>query len=267
MSLYINYFKLRVMSFIQYRVAAIAGLTTQFFWGMMMIFIYIAFYTYGSDVSSISLSQIITYTWLHQAFYALLSVRLNDSEIADAIKSGDVAYEIIRPYNLYLWWYIKTVAKRVCAGILRVAPVIVLAFLLPEPYRLSLPSSFSSFMLFIISLVLGIFVVTGINMLIYTIGFYTYNQTGISQIINSFIEVLSGSLVPVVLLPLFLQNATYYLPFRLISDLPFRLYTANIGIYEGLFSIGLQVIWIIVLILVGNLIVKFSLKKVFVQGG
>lgn len=267
MSLYLNYFKLRMVSFVQYRTAAIAGLTTQFVWGIMMVFIYIAFYTNGSEIDSISLSQVITYTWLHQAFYALLSVRFNDNEIADSIKSGDVAYEIIRPYNLYLWWYIKTIAKRVSSGMLRVLPVVILAFLLPEPYRLSFPSSFSNFILFIVSLVLGIFVVTGINMLIFTIGFYTYNEIGIRQIINSFIEVMSGSLVPVVMLPVFLQDATYYLPFRLISDLPFRLYTNNIGISEGLLSIGFQIIWIILLILVGNLIVKRSLKKVFVQGG
>ena len=267
MRLYLNYFKLRLISFIQYRVAALAGLTTQFFWGIMLIFIYTAFYAYGDSVDSISLSQIITYTWLHQAFYSLLNVRLNDSEIASSIKNGDVAYEIIRPYNLYFWWYIKTLAKRVCSGVLRVLPVIVLSNLLPEPYGLSLPNSFLHFILFMVSLVLGIFVVTGINMLVYTIGFYTYNETGISQIINSFIEVLSGSLVPVVLLPMFIQKSTYYLPFRLISDLPYRLYTSNIGIYDGLFSIGLQIIWIIILILVGNLIVKKSLRKVFVQGG
>ena len=66
---------------------------------------------------------------------------------------------------------------------------------------------------------------------------------------------------------MFIQKSTYYLPFRLISDLPYRLYTSNIGIYDGLFSIGLQIIWIIILILVGNLIVKKSLRKVFVQGG
>lgn len=267
MSLYLSYFKLRIMMFMQYRISAIAGLTTQFFWGMMLIFIYIAFYTNGSDVSSISLSQLISYTWLHQAFYALLSVRQNDDEIANSIKSGNVAYEIIRPYNLYFWWYIKVFAKRISAGILRVVPVIVLAFMLPEPYNLSLPSSVLNFVLFLVSLIFGIFIVTGINMLVYTIGFYTYNQTGISQIINSFIELLSGALIPVVFLPIFIQNATYYLPFRMITDLPFRLYSNNIGIYEGLISIGMQVIWIVILIIIGNLIVKKSLKKVFVQGG
>ena len=267
MRLYLNYFRLRILMFMQYRTAAIAGLSTQFFWGMMLIFIYIAFYTYGNNVDSMSLSQIITYTWLHQSFYALLSVRLSDEEIADSISSGNVAYEIIRPYNLYFWWYIKVFAKRVASGILRIIPVVLLAFMLPEPYGLSLPSSFLNFILFMVSLILGIFIVTGINMLVYTIGFYTYNQNGISQIINSLIEVLSGAYLPVVFLPMFIQKVTYFLPFRMITDLPFRLYSNNIGVNEGLISILFQFIWIIILIVVGNLIVKKSLKKVFVQGG
>ena len=87
------------------------------------------------------------------------------------------------------------------------------------------------------------------------------------RILNCIMEVLSGGLVPVVLLPGVIQKTTYYLPFRLISDLPFRVYTNNIGIYEGLTSIGLQVIWIAVLVFLGNMIVKRSLRKVFVQGG
>jgi len=197
----------------------------------------------------------------------LLSVRQNDTEIADSIRSGNVAYEIIRPYNLYFWWYIKVVAKRISTGLLRVMPVVIVAMFLPEPYNLSLPCSFNHFMLFLVSLILGIFVVSGVNMIVYTIGFYTYNEAGIGSILNSIMELLSGSLVPVALLPMFIQKSTYYLPFRLISDLPYRVYSGNIGIYEGLTSIGLQIVWIMLLILIGNLIVKVSLRKVFVQGG
>ena len=266
MRLYVNYFKLRMMTFLQYKVSAIAGLTTQFFWGLMMIGIYLAFYSSKSDVG-INLEQIIAYTWLHQACYGFLAVRVNDQEISSAIRSGSVAYEIIRPYNLYLWWYIKSISKRIANGMLRVFPVIIVALILPEPYRLALPSSISNFILFLISLVLGILVVSAINMLVYTIGFYSYNDAGIGSIINSIMEVLSGGLVPVILLPNIIQRLTYYLPFRLISDLPFRVYTNNIGIYEGMLGIGLQLGWIIILVFVGNMIVKKSLGKVFVQGG
>ncbi len=266
MRLYLNYFKLRIMTFLQYRSAAIAGLTTQFFWGLMMIFIYMALYQNAPNVS-MNLEQVIAYTWLHQAFYAFLAVRVMDSEIRDSIRSGNVAYEIIRPYNLYYWWYIKCVAKRVASGILRVMPVIVVASLLPKPYGLPLPSSFTNFILFLISLLLGVFVVSGINMLVHTIGFYTYNEAGISSMLNSVMEFLAGELVPVALLPIFIQKGTYYLPFRLVCDLPFRLYSNNIGISEGLLGLGLQIIWIIILFIIGNVIVKSALKKVFVQGG
>lgn len=266
MKLYINYFKLRIITFLQYRTSAIAGMMTQFFWGIMMIFIYMAFYS--TDVTvGINLSEIVAYTWLHQACYALLSVKLNDQEIAGAIRDGSVAYEIVRPYNLYFWWYIKTVSKRMANGILRIWPVLIVALLLPSPYGLVLPSSFLNFILFLISLILGVFVVAGINMLVYTMGFYTYNEAGIGNILNCIMELLSGGLVPVILLPGIIQKMTYYLPFRLISDLPFRVYTNNIGVYEGLFSIGLQVVWIVVLITIGNMIVKKSLRRVFVQGG
>lgn len=266
MKLYINYFKLRIITFLQYKTSAIAGMATQFFWGIMMIFIYMAFYSKGSEVG-MSLSEIITYTWLHQACYGLLSIRQNDKEIAKSIRDGSVAYEIIRPYNLYFWWYIKTVSKRMANGILRIWPVLIVALLLPSPYGLVLPSSFLNFILFLISLILGVFVVAGLNMLVYTIGFYTYNEAGIGNILNCIMELLSGGLVPVILLPGIIQKMTYYLPFRLISDLPFRVYTNNIGVYEGLFSIGLQVVWIVVLITLGNMIVKKSLRRVFVQGG
>lgn len=266
MMVYINNFKLRIKMFLQYREAAIAGLTTQFFWGIMLVFIYIAFYSNGGN-DSINLEQIVTYTWLHQAFYAFLTVRINDKEISDSIRNGSVAYEIIRPYNLYYWWYIKTLSKRIASGMLRFLPVINISLLLPKPYGMMLPTSFFNFILFIVSLLLGSLVVSGINMLVHTIGFYTYNESGISSMLNNIMEFLAGGLVPVALLPMFIQKATYYLPFRLISDLPFRVYSNNIGINEGLFLIGMQVIWIFVLVILGNFIVKKSLNKVFIQGG
>jgi ABC-2 type transport system permease protein len=254
------------MTFLQYRSAAIAGLTTQFFWGLMMIFIYMALYQNAPNVS-MNLEQVIAYTWLHQAFYAFLAVRVMDSEIRDSIRSGNVAYEIIRPYNLYYWWYIKCVAKRVASGMLRVMPVVIIALLLPRPYGLMLPASFTNFILFLVSLILGVLVVSAINMLVHTIGFYTYNEAGISSMLNSVMEFLAGELVPVALLPVFIQKGTYFLPFRLVCDLPFRLYSNNIGISEGLLGLGLQIIWIIILFIIGNVIVKSALKKVFVQGG
>lgn len=266
MSLYIKYFKLRLMTVFQYRAAALAGIATQFFWGFMMLFIYIAFFSSGVNVG-ISLKETVAYLWLHQAFLSFLGVKFAFSEITDSIKNGNVAYEIVRPYNLYYWWFVSVVTKRVSNGILKFLPVMILAFILPEPYNLPFPHSFSSFILFVITFILGIFLVSSLNLLIYTIGFYTYNATGIGSILTTIMDFLAGSLVPVVMLPAIIQKSSYYLPFRFISDLPFRIYSGNIGTIEGSYSIVIQIIWIIILVFIGNIIVKKSLRKVFIQGG
>lgn len=266
MSLYIKYFKLRLMTVFQYSASALAGIATQFFWGFMMLFIYTAFFSSGVDVG-INLKKTVAYLWLYQAFLSFLGVRFAFPEITDAIKNGSVAYEIVRPYNLYYWWYVKVITKRVSNGILKFLPVMILAFLLPEPYNLPLPYSFASFFLFIITFILGVFLVSALNLLIYTIGFYTYNASGIGSILTTIMDFLAGSLIPVVMLPAFIQKSTYFLPFRFISDLPYRIYSGNIGILEGSYSIFIQLIWILILVFIGNLIVKKSLRKVFIQGG
>ncbi|WP_373665443.1 hypothetical protein [Sporomusa silvacetica] len=49
---------------LQYRAAAIAGMSTQFFWGFMYGMIYEAFFASTTAVLPITLKQLITYVWL-----------------------------------------------------------------------------------------------------------------------------------------------------------------------------------------------------------
>lgn len=93
----------------------------------------------------INLKETVAYLWLYQAFLSFLGVKFAFPEITDAIKNGSVAYEIARPYNLYYWWYVKVITKRVSNGILKFLPVLILAYLLPEPYNLPFPQ-FCEFM-------------------------------------------------------------------------------------------------------------------------
>ena len=47
MSYYLSYFKLRFITSLQYRAAALAGISTQFFFGFVFIMVYVAFYESG----------------------------------------------------------------------------------------------------------------------------------------------------------------------------------------------------------------------------
>ena len=266
MKAYISYLKKELVTGLQYRAAALAGIMTQIFWGLIFIMLYKAFYSHAT-IDAINYKELMCYVWLSQSFFALSYIRTKDQDIRDSIVNGTVAYELCRPYNLYWWWYLKLLAKRYAAVLLRFSPIIIIGAIVPAPYGLSLPNSPLAFLLFIITLLLGSLIVTAFNIIIHFITFYTMQDKGTSSIINTIAELLSGFAIPLPLMPNIIINFSEYLPFRLIGDLPFRIYSGNIATPYALKSIILQILWIIILFIIGNLIMKNALKKVSVQGG
>ena len=263
---YLRYFKVTIIAGLQYRISAFSGLITQFFWGLLYMFIYKTFYSYTS-ISSINFKELMCYVWLNQAFITLTFLNFNDNEITETIKNGAVSYELCRPYDLYWWWFIKLISKRYARALLRFIPIVIFASLLPKPYNLSLPISISAFILFIITMFLGSIIVTTINIIVDGIVFFTLDDKGISSLIYNIGSLFSGIAIPLPLLPLYILNICNYLPFRFIGDLPFRVYSGNIGINSAINSIIICFIWIIVLVIIGKLIFKQAIDKVSIQGG
>lgn len=266
MRAYYSYFKSEIMVGLQYRAAALAGLSTQFFWGIILSFIYSSFYQHAS-LSNFSIEEVMCYVWLNQAFFSLVYPSIKDNQIMDQIKNGTVAYELCRPYDLYWWWYLKILSKRYSACMLRCLPVLLFAFILPKGYNLSLPSSMGSLILFIITLFLGTIIISAINMIIQSISFFTNEDKGIASIFYTIMSLLSGIAVPLPFLPDNINVINYVLPFRLINDLAYRTYSGNMDINSILISILMQIAWIIILIIIGKMIMKKVLTKASIQGG
>ncbi len=264
MKSYLKYFKTELLVGLQYKSAAIAGLATQFFWGLLYAFLYKSFYSHTS-IKSINYGELMCYVWLTQSFFAMIIISIKDHNIISMIKDGSVAYEMCRPYNLYFWWYMRLLSKRYAAVMLRSIPILIFAILLPKPYGLMAPISFKAFILFIITLLLGSFVVVGISMLIQCISFFTIEDRGVAGIFCTIGDLLSGFQLPIPLLPLFLIDITKYLPFRFIGDLSFRVYSGNLPINYSL--VLWQIFWIIALIIIGNIVLKIALRRVVIQGG
>jgi ABC-2 type transport system permease protein len=263
---YISYFKLQIINGLQYKTAAIAGVSTQFFWGFITIFLFEAFYLSGNSNQPINFEQLVPYIWLTQAFLALTYL-MDEKDITESIKNGNVCYELTKPYNIYYFWYIKILAKRYAAAMLRFLPVIIISVLLPAPYNLTAPLSLLNFIIFVISLLLGTFILSGLTMLIIVFTFYNYTGDGIADIIYIISRLLIGVVIPLPFLPDFIKNATYFLPFRLIGDLSFRIYTGNMPINEAIISVILQITWIIGMIIIGNALIQKATRRIYIQGG
>lgn len=267
MKAYITYFKLKFITGLQYRAAALAGISTQFFFGFVYIMVYFAFYKSGSGSLPMEMSSLASYLWLNQAFYALITHFYKDNEIYNMIRTGNISYELIRPKNIFYMWYFKILGQRYSSTLLRSIPIIVVTLLLPEPINLSLPVSFNAFILSIISLIVGSLLIIALSTLYPIITLFTMNEKGVVNIFIVIADLLSGLIIPIPFFPSILRKISSFLPFQYVSDLPFRIYIGNMNIHDGLIGLGIQFIWLFIIILIGYKLMNYNLKRVVVQGG
>ena len=264
---YISLLRVRFLNGLQYRAAALGGLSTQFFWGLMLVFIYKAFYGEAASSNGFSYKDLVTFVWLQQAFLSFIFLYDWDMEMLDMITTGGISYELCRPVGVYHVWYVKLFSKRLSRGTLRFLPVVLLGFLMPSPYKLSLPPNPAALLLFIITLLLGLLLLVAISMLIYISIFKTMSPIGSIGVFCIVGEFFSGMTIPVPLMPLWLQKVCMVLPFRWTSDLPLRVYSGNIGTQDALISIAVQLIWIVILVFIGAYAMKLVTRLSVVQGG
>jgi ABC-2 type transport system permease protein len=158
-------------------------------------------------------------------------------------------------------------AKSVSQVVTRMVPITIIAFLLPSGWGLTLPPNIWCALLFFVNLIIGSLLVVALNMLCYCMMFKTMSSIGIFSIMATVSSLFNGSLIPVPLTPVWFQRLLDFLPFRYINDLTFRTYSGSIPLMEALKQTGIQIVWLIVIVLIGKLWLNKSLKKVEIQGG
>jgi len=267
MNAYFSVLKLRLQLGLQYRAAALAGIATQFFFGFIHIMVFEAFYAHASGTPPMSLEQLASYTWLKQAFLALIVLWFRDNEIFGLITSGNVAYELCRPVSLYGFWYAKLLAQRISGALLRCFPILLAVFFLPAPYRMQAPPSLASLALFIAVLAIGLLVIGALSMLMYISVFYTLSPAGSMLMFVIISDFFAGIILPLPLMPDWLRQIAELLPFHLTADFPFRVYTGHIPPEEAVWGIFKQLAWLAALIVLGAAWLRKALRRVVIQGG
>ncbi len=262
---YLTMFRIKLIAAMQYRVAAWAGIATQLFWGFIRLMVFVAFYKDAKELP-MPLEQLAGYLWLTQAFLALIMLWWQDNELFDLIENGNLAYELCRPLNLYKMWFARLTALRVARVSLRCVPILIISILLPRPYGLALPSLIS-LIAFLLSLVLALFLVVAISMFIYLITMVTLSSTGVRNMFSVAADFLTGSLLPIPLMPLAMQKIIFWLPFRYIADFPFRVCTGNLTGAEIVTGLVIQLGWLAVLLVVGQLTFSGRCRRLVIQGG
>ncbi len=268
---YLAVLSARFRMLLQYRAAALAGFATQLFWGAVRLMILAAFFASNHAAAPMSFPQIVAYVWLGQALLGLLPWNV-DAELQEKMTTGAVAYELLRPLDLYAFWYARTVALRTATTFMRMIPMIVVAgFVLPlvglDAWALPPPASAAGTMCFVMSLGATVMLAAAITNLMHIALIWTLSGRGFNTLMTGVVTIFSGLVVPLPLFPDWLQPFLYWQPFRGLADVPFRIYSGHIDPHSALFEIALQCAWAAVIGAGGYALMAHAKSRIVVQGG
>jgi ABC-2 type transport system permease protein len=263
MRAYAAIFRGRLAVLLQYRLAAFAGLSTQVFWGLIKMMILQAFFAHSTAPQPISLAQAIEFIWIGQLLLQLLPWSL-DKEIEAQVKTGHVAYELVRPLDLYSLWFFRSMALRLIPTAMRGFP---LAFIAGLFFDLTLPVSWAAGGLFSISLLFATLLSSAMTTLVVISLFWTVSGEGIQRLLPHLTMLLSGMVIPLPLFPNWMQPVLNIQPFRGIIDIPVRLYTGIIPTNEAVYYIAFQCAWLLIFVVAGRWLMNIALKRISIQGG
>jgi ABC-2 type transport system permease protein len=256
-------FSARFRTLLQYRAAALAGLGTQIFWGWVRVMVFYAFYQSSSAAQPMTYEQVVSYIWLGQATLLILLVGI-DNDIVAMIRSGTVAYEMLRPMDVYSLWYARAAAARIAPVLMRAIPMFILAGFF---FGLQPPESFSAGCLWAVATAASVLLASALGTLMTITMLWTVAGDGIMRITYSAVFIFSGSIIPLPMFPSWMQPLLNFLPFRGMADIPFRLYTGNIPASEGVIVIAHQFAWTIFLVICGRWLIARGTRRLVVQGG
>jgi ABC-2 type transport system permease protein len=256
-------FSARFRALLQYRAAALAGLGTQIFWGFVHMMIFAAFYASSTAAQPMQLEQVITYIWLKQALLLLLPWR-PDPDVEAMVRTGNVAYELARPVDLYWLWYARALAMRTAPALLRCIPMVVLALLV---FGMELPATPSRAAAFLASVAVAVLLSAALTALLSISLLFTVDGRGVQGLTTSIVNAFSGALAPLPFFPEWFQTIADVLPFRGLMDIPFRLYLGHIPVDALWGALAHQLAWTAALVVAGRALLQRAVRRMVVQGG
>ena len=263
MKKYLYIFKTELMSNLQYAFDILIGFISY----CIMIFIFLNLWQYVySDpnelINGYSMNQMIWYVIITEILWMSLGGRKLCKKICDDVRSGNIAYNINKPYN-----YVEySLSNHLGLVTIRYILVTILGMILGLLFLHSIPVQS---IVQVIAVIISCFFATVINILLITslglISFFIEDANPFYWIYSKMILVV-GTLFPIEFFPQVLQPIIKYSPIYVVSYGPAKLFVDfSIGSFIGIMIA--QIIYLIIGFSICHLIYNKGVRKLNVNGG
>jgi len=263
MRLFYELVKLSFRLQLTYRTANLAGLATNFFFGLLRAAVLTALYGESREVAGFSLPAAITYTGLSQATIACLSF-FGWWEIMYSVYSGDISSDLLKPMNYFAFWLARDLGRAIASFLVRGLTIMVAYELV---FGITLPHSAGQWLAVGVALTLSLLVSFSYRFLINLAAFWTPDARGVGRFAFGLSWFLSGFLMPLRFFPNWFVRLCNLTPFPSMVNTVIEVYLGVLVGPELLLALGTQILWIVILFLAGQLVLRAGVHKLVIQGG
>jgi ABC-2 type transport system permease protein len=226
------------------------------------VFFWRAVYANTPTIAGLDLQQTINYILLAQIFLPIGDIELF-WEFGYNLREGQIAIELLRPVSMLANFYTQYMAG-LFAFLIWNIPMALVATLF---FGLHWPSDPAIWLIFLVTVVLARTVLYFFDWIAASLTFYTTEIWGLGILINGIGLFASGALLPLVMMPGWLQAILQSLPFAQVIYMPIALLTGILPASEAPRIWLVQLAWIAGLWLCSQALFKIAIRKVTVQGG
>ncbi|GAA1155516.1 ABC transporter permease [Nocardioides aquiterrae] len=247
-----------------YRLAAFGGLVANTTFGLLKVaLLFAAVEASGGELAGYDVATMSAYIWISQGL--LGSVNLSGrTDIAERIKSGDVAVDFLRPVDVHLASVTTEVGRSVFALIPRGLPSVAIGALV---VGMAVPDHWSSYPIGAVSLLLGLVVSATTVFLVGATGFWLVETRGLAMLYMVVSGFLAGLFVPIGLFPGWLHAIATATPFPSMMMYPVDILSGRVDGLAAVGLVGLQLLWLALTVTAGQLATRAGRKRLEVQGG
>jgi ABC-2 type transport system permease protein len=246
-----------------YRGATIAGIFTNTIFGFILAYVLLAVFRERPDIGGFDAVDAVTFTFVTQGLLMPIGI-FGTVDMAERIRTGEVAVDLSRPYDFQLWWAAVAYGKAAFYLVARGVPPFLLGALVLE---LRLPAQAWIWPAFLVSVVLAVGVAFAWGFLLQLCAFWIMDVRGPNQIGWIVAQFLAGTYLPVVLFPGWLADVARVLPFASMIQLPVEVFLGKHGGIDLAGVWALQLAWLAALLLGGRSVLARAERRVVVQGG
>lgn len=217
----------------------------------------------NQSANGINLQDMVTYVILN----ALLTTLLMDQifqNVDERLRTGNIALDLIKPYRYPFYLAFEQLGNACFQFIFTVVPTFIFAILF---FGFHAPSSILDGLAFLVTVFFALSISFAIGYLIALLAFWFLATFHFEWTLAGLMTVFSGSFLPIWFFSPTWATVAHILPFQFLGFIPASMYMGRISAADVLPTLGLGLLWTLILLGLAWMLWQRAMSRLVIQGG